>query len=660
MKQNALLNFIRPFLYSIFAVCIAGTTMAILNVLVEIIRGNSAFGFADIFHISLWHIIIWVIFGSIVGAIYTVILALRKKEIVKSSSYFIYAFIFIACWLLFIGYINIYFLPLIFSIQSVMWNLILFFIGFILLIIILKTKKIAKLKSFSNILKVYIFILIIMLLVSFVYDMSFLPKAKKFNNVKINENTNYSNVIIILLDAVRYDHLGCYGYGRETSSNIDRLAANGVIFENAFAQSSHTGESVPSLFTSTYPSTHNVRMLTSALPKNILTLPSIFKLHGYKTAIFSTNPNVSTTFGYNIGVDDFIGPRLDLIKSTILSHLLTSFSLKVPVLGEVSNYIFRFTYSLFPSKNSLNSTDASLVTQKIISWLSENQDEPFFLYIHYTGGHSPYIPPKPYDRLFDPDYPNKPVANYPESLGIFLPFSEGKSMPQRELENLIAQYDGEIFYHDINLRFLFNHLTKLGLDNKTIMVLTSDHGEEFFDHNGWGHGHSLFDEVIHIPLIFYGPGLIPEGKRIQELVELVDIFPTLCSLCGISDDLKLPYKIEGIDLASIILSKPHKHNRKYIFSEVNYGGHSAKCLRTKDFKAVLAKFGKKTERMLFSLISDPFERDDIYDKEKQIGTELFQKLELIVKRAEEKSFDSQRIIMDESLKEKLRTLGYIK
>ncbi|MCP2521145.1 sulfatase-like hydrolase/transferase, partial [SCandidatus Aminicenantes bacterium Aminicenantia_JdfR_composite] len=118
------------------------------------------------------------------------------------------------------------------------------------------------------------------------------------NNIKFKRY----NVILILLDAVRFDHVGCYGYKRKTTPNIDRLAENGVIFENAFSHSSHTLESVPSLLTSTYPSTHNVKTITSAIPDDILTLPEIFKSYGYKTAIFSTNPYISVVYGYGKGI----------------------------------------------------------------------------------------------------------------------------------------------------------------------------------------------------------------------------------------------------------------------------------------------------------------------------------------------------------------------
>ena len=657
-KPRNFLIFIRLTLISIFAAIIAGTTMAIINVLIEIIKGNSIFGIEDLFSISLWHMSIWFCFGAILGIIYAVFSALRRKIIFKNSYYLIYFYIFIACWILLIGYINIYFLPIAVSLQSLIWNFILFIIGIFLLIIVLKYAKISKLIKFPLFLKFYIGILIITLIFSFLVNTDFLTRQKKIGEIGKMDGSNNINVIIILLDAVRPDHLGCYGYKRQTSPNIDGLSADGVVFENAFAQSSRTNESVPSLFSSTYPSTHKVKTLTSALPKNLLILPHIFKSNGYKTSVFSANGLVSPTFGYKRGVDDFFGYETNIITRTILSHLLSTFFVKVPLLGRISYNFLRFSHSLFPSKSSLNSQKPDYITQKVISWISDNQDNPFFLYVHYMGGHSPYNPPGPYDRLFDPNYPSKPITSYPQNLGMFLPFIEGKSLPQRELENMIAQYDGEIFYHDKNLGFLFNHLKKLNLDNKTIIVVTADHGEEFYEHNGWAHGNSLFDEVIQVPLIFYCPRLMTKGKRIKELAGLVDVFPTLLSLCGIYGNLNLPYKIEGIDLSPALLSTNLKYTKEFIFSEVSHGGHSAKCIRTKNFKAIKIRFGRKMKHLLFNLVSDPYEMNNIYDEEVQIGTKLFKMIDLIVSQAER--FKPQHTIIDERMKEQLRSLGYIK
>lgn len=469
------------------------------------------------------------------------------------------------------------------------------------------------------------------------------------------------NILIISLDAVRFDHLGCYGYKKKTSPNIDQIAANGVIFENAFAQSSHTIESVPSLFTSTYPTTHNVRHMMNTIPKNLLSLPYIFKLNGYKTSVFSTMTYVSSTYGYKRGVNEFYEPQKNIIRRTILAHSLSKSLLKIFRSRWINN-IFKFSYNLFPSKYSLISTDAKYVTQKVISWISENRNKPFFLYVHYEGGHYPYDPPEPYDRLFDTYYPNEPVINCPEPSGLFLPFIKGTPMPKRELENMIAQYDGKIFYHDSNLKFLFNHLKKLNLINKTIVVITADHGEEFYEHKGWAHGHSLFDELIHVPLIFYCPGYIPKGKRIPAFVEQVDVFPTICNLAGVNNKLELPYEIEGVDLSNLFSSRQYRNEREYIFSEFTSadGKNSASCLRTKIFKAIELKYENRIERILLNLISDPLEKNNIYDKESQICNELFERIGTIVKRAKIKAFKPRRMILDENIKEKLRSLGYIK
>lgn len=475
---------------------------------------------------------------------------------------------------------------------------------------------------------------------------------------KLSDNLN---VMIISLDAVRCDHLSCYGYERKTTPNIDRLASKGALFLNAFSQSSHTKESVPSLLTSTYPSTHDVKSLSSALPENLLPLPSVFQSFGYKTALFSANSVVSPAYGYHRGVDDFFGPQTDKIRATILGNLLYRMEgLKIPVLSSAMDSLLGLSYSLVGNKKSLYSDDAYQITQKAVTWISENQEEPFFMYIHYAGGHAPYDPPAPVRQLFDPDYSHKPVRNYPQNLEMFLPFEKGKPLPKRELENMIAQYDGEIFDHDRNLGLLFDHLKKLHLKEKTITIITADHGEEFYEHHGWGHGHSLFDETIHVPLIIHCPKCIPESKKIKDLVAQVDIFPTLCSLCGFSPYLKLSYNIEGMDLSPTFAPTKKKYVRRFVFSEVYHGGNSAKCLRSHEYKAIKVNWKNKTKRLLFHLTTDPLEKNNITNKEREVAQELFGKIDTVVEQSKKKSFESKPVVMDEDLKEKLRSLGYIK
>lgn len=660
-KKKWIFDFMAPLLYSIVGASIGGATMAVLNVLMEMARGDSIFGFRDIFVISLWYMVIWVIAGTNFGIICAIFFALRKKRRAISVYHFIYVCTFIACWLLSYGYLNILFFAGFVNAASIILSLVIILIGIILFFILLKKLKRVKARTFRSIIRFQIVFLIIIILISLISNKILLDRHEiSIIPAKRGEICKY-NIILIVLDAVRYDHLSCYGYKSETTPNIDSLAEEGALFENAYAPSSHTIESVPSLFTSCYPSTHNVKIVTSSIPQNLLMLPEIFKAYGYKTSLFSVNPFVSLSHGYNRGVDDFFGLEENVIKidKTVLGFQLLYFPI-IPMVQQMFKSILKFSYSLFLSEASFKSVDPISVTQKVKQWLMDKREDPFFIYIHYDGGHTPYNPPESYWRLFDPNYQGKPVSNFTMGWGNFLPFLEGKQLPERDLDNMIARYDGEIFYHDYCLGQLFKHIEKLDLSDKTIIVITADHGEEFYEHNGWSHGHSLFEETVHVPLIFWCPGLVPKAKRVLELVSLVDVFPTILTLCGVEEDFELPYAIDGVDLSPFILDIGHKPKLEFIFSEFYKGKNFARCIRTENFKAIDIRFGLKNKKMLFDLERDPRERNNIYDEKKQVGRELFKKIDILVKRAEERSFKPQKAIADEKLKEWLRTLGYIK
>jgi arylsulfatase A-like enzyme len=201
--------------------------------------------------------------------------------------------------------------------------------------------------------------------------------------------------------------VSCYGYERKTTPNLDRLASEGVLFEKAFAHSSHTLESIPSLLASCFPSTHKMNAITNALPRNLFTLPEIFKAFGYKTAFFSSNPYVSPPFGYNRGVERFIGPSDDFVRAhkTVFGHLL-KMSPRVFGLGKITGLFLHLSMSLSNSSSTLKSTDARYITEKAINWITNHQKKPFFIYLHYEGGHAPYHAPEKYQHLFSPDEMN--------------------------------------------------------------------------------------------------------------------------------------------------------------------------------------------------------------------------------------------------------------
>ena len=327
------------------------------------------------------------------------------------------------------------------------------------------------------------------------------------------------NVVLISIDSLRADHLGSYGYGRETSPFLDQLASEGVRFENAVSTTSWTLPAHAALFTGLVDSAHGVVDNGQTLSENNLTLAEVLQGHGYHTAGFFGGPYLHETFGLAQGFDVWescmgVGTGSDSVRREAMSEASSSHG---DVTGE-------------------RTLDA------VRRWLAGGVQEPAFLFLHMWDVHYDYIPPAEYVERFDPNYQGpidgRNVANDPRLTA---------DMDPRDLEHLVARYDGEIRYTDDVLRRILAELETAGFLQDAIVVVTSDHGEEFFEHGGKGHQRTLFDEVLRVPLIFHSPGRLPAGTVLNDQVRLIDLMPTLVRLAGI--DAALP--LQGRDLGDL-------------------------------------------------------------------------------------------------------------
>ncbi len=314
------------------------------------------------------------------------------------------------------------------------------------------------------------------------------------------------NIIIYLIDTLRADHLGVYGYPRPTSPHIDRFAADALLFENAHAQSSWTRPTVVSLLTGLAPRAHRVNHVRDSLPDSVETLGEILTRHGYLTVGFVTNGNAGPEFGLDRGFLDYSFLRES--KERPSHHQLSD----------------RLNASLF-------------------RWLEERPAErPFFLYAHATDPHAPYTPPEPFLERFAP--------NAEPSVGSLESVREihlgRRQVSDRTRGDLIDLYDAEIAFNDDQFGRLLERLKELDLYDSSLIILLSDHGEEFFDHGNWGHGNNLYQEQLAVPLILKLPGNRRAGERIRSLANQTDVMPTLLSLL----DLHVPAAITGRNLLS--------------------------------------------------------------------------------------------------------------
>ncbi len=305
------------------------------------------------------------------------------------------------------------------------------------------------------------------------------------------------NVLIILIDSIRADHLGCMGYHRNTTPTIDSLAREGTLFKACQSQSSWTLPAMTSILSGLNAREHGAGRRYDALygvSTGIPWMPHIFKAEGYETGAFFNVIFMSSDFGFHRGFNHF----------------------DCPALGPESS-----------PRNAGDTVDAFL------HWLQGVPDDtPFFAAVHFFDPHLTYNPSAPFDSLFtDPAYAGE-YNNLWGGVSELNAVHFGRdTIPPEGLFNLMALYDGEIAYTDMQLGRLLDSLSMMGLSGNTLIVVVGDHGEEFLEHGGMDHGRTLYQEICHVPLVFCGPG-VPRGEVVQTLVAQLNVLPTVLNLSG--------------------------------------------------------------------------------------------------------------------------------
>lgn len=316
------------------------------------------------------------------------------------------------------------------------------------------------------------------------------------------------NFVLITLDTVRADHLSAYGYSRPTTPHLERLARQGVLFENAISPSPWTLPSHASIFTELLPHQHGAND-SVALDPGFRTLATILHSRGYETAGFSANwayglAGWGMGEGFDIYEDDSFTVRHNLLASVL------GRSLAGPL------------YRRFIHPDRLDRRDAREINGDVFRWFRRRSKQPFFLFINYYDAHVPYLPPAPYDRRFG-RIPQRMLPNLRSRESLPEP------LPQDEHAALIAGYDNCLAFLDEQVGKLVEFLSRSSEASRTIVIITSDHGEAFGEHGSYGHGWDVYREVLHVPLIILGPG-IPAGYRVPRVAQIREIFPTVLEL----------------------------------------------------------------------------------------------------------------------------------
>jgi len=404
------------------------------------------------------------------------------------------------------------------------------------------------------------------------------------------------NLLILGVDSLRADHMSCYGYHRLTTPHIDKIAEESVLFENAFSPYIPTTPGYTTMLTGMDVMSHQIVSLRPKEPldPNIPLLPEILREKGYVSAL--------------VGFDGKFYRGFDIYEN------YPSWTL-----GE-EGYMRK----------------AEALNEKAIPLLESMADKPFLLFLRHMDPHSPYLPPPPFDRIFYSDDEKDPSKESMNPVFAFEPFAEYfKSwMPEgvTDAEYIIAQYDGELAYMDACIQRIFTRLEELNLMDRTLIVLTSDHGESLMDHECYFDHHGLYEPTIHVPLMLRFPGKLPRGKRIKGYVLQQDLTPTVLELLGYNEVVK-KLNMDGKSFLPLINEEETTNYAEFYLTECTW--MRKRGWRTPEWKLICAlepDFHNKPPVELYNLVEDPEENNNLAEEEPEIVKTLKKRMDRWIKK----------------------------
>lgn len=441
----------------------------------------------------------------------------------------------------------------------------------------------------------------------------------------------WTNVIVYIIDTLRADHVGSYGYDPENSPNIDRIGEEGAIFARTYAQAPWTKASSASILTSTYPTVHGAdTKFTGKLRPEVETLAEVMKANGYATCAYAANVWVDPKWGFGQGFDEYY----------MMGKLLKKWDIDPPI-------------------------RASHINRGAFRFIEKHKDEPFFLYLHSIDVHDPYRPMSPFNEI-DPAYTGEIDGSGPQMKRL-----EGnrKKLPEEDLNHLIALYDGEIRYNDFQIGRLMERLKAVGLDASTLVLVTSDHGEEFHEHGGYRHGKHLYEYMVRIPWVMRCPSLIAPGARVESIAQSIDMMPTVLDLL----DLEIPPGAQGKSLVPLIEGDAGSINdAAFIERSIAMGGSKVQHVfvsvvgdryKLIDYPAGMHRLFNRHgyEHEFFDLRSDPVEKQNLSEEKPELLAKYAGRLAAWVDRQKLRATEGPRetIAVEKEMEDELRALGYI-
>lgn len=422
------------------------------------------------------------------------------------------------------------------------------------------------------------------------------------------------NVLLLTVDTLRADHLGAYGYDRATSPHIDALAARGILFSRAYSPRGLTFPALATILTSQYPFSHGVlTMPKTALADSHQTLAEVLRGAGYWTAGFNAHLALTPKTGFSQGFHD---------------------------------------YFLFHSK------EEDRMVERAGRWLEHHRDQPFFVWFHLFGPHSPYQPPVQFSERFTrSDY----KGPYDGSQDQLYEIGRREELSDQDREHILALYDGKVAQEDDRVGRLLAYVEKLGLRDRTLVVFSADHGEELFDHHyHFSHEWSVYEGVLRVPLILSLPGKLPEGRVVSSLVESIDLAPTILDAVGVAPASSM----QGRSVLPLI-AESGEDGRDRVYGSMDYFGHSVMTVRTPRWRYVYnpddyrpVQHVRFAREELYDLEADPAERTNVVAVHSEVASALRNDL-LEWRRWTEERATPALPLDDPELEAQVLALGYV-
>jgi arylsulfatase A-like enzyme len=476
------------------------------------------------------------------------------------------------------------------------------------------------------------------------------------------------NILLLVMDSARADHLSCYGYHRPTTPNLARIASEGTLYENAFSAAVWTVPSHASFFTGLYPSGHGLYGRNLKLRPDIPTLAEFLQQRGYETAVFTANALVGPSTGLARGFQ-----RHTDVRNLVQTEKSGGWRQRVNALYR------RLYYGPRPHRHTWYDNGAWRLNfdlrRWIQSWQKRGEERPFFLFANYMEPHLRYEPPRAYRQAFLTPAQQQQWRRVNQNAWHYM--SGAATLDDDDRATLTALYDAELAYLDMRLGQIETFLRRQGLLDDTLLIITADHGENLGDHGLMDHQYCVYDSLARVPLIIRYPARFPVGRRVADLVQTIDLFPTLAGLVDEAGARALPVQGQSL-LPEMLASSPreyvvteylapqlHSFRREGITLESapdsldnDFFTRRLRALRTRDYKYIWASDGRHE---LYDLRADPGELWNVIHEPRQQATAvaLADQLQQWVVTHTSDNTSHHADPLDETIIRHLAALGYI-